>query len=236
MKIERIDDKTVKCFLSNEELEEYDIDYKDFVTRSDKAKEVVQEIIEQAEEEVGYKPPKYAFDLQIMMLPEEGLVLVLSDKDPAENKPNTPMQALRELMRICKEVEKKAQQEEATESSGAPARSENSEINKKKQKKAEEASKPQVAIFAFRNIGRVIEYAAVLPANLRINSTLYRMEDGTCYVYVEKGGASNERYSRACIQAMEFAALYAADEQKVRYLEEHGECLIREKALKKLRV
>ena len=63
MKIERIDDKTVKCFLSNEELEEYEIDYKDFVTRSDKAKEVVQEIIEQAEEEVGYKPPKYAFDL-----------------------------------------------------------------------------------------------------------------------------------------------------------------------------
>ena len=52
MKIERIDDKTVKCFLSNEELEEYDIDYKDFVTRSDKAKEVVQEIIEQAEEDV----------------------------------------------------------------------------------------------------------------------------------------------------------------------------------------
>ena len=236
MKIERIDDKTVKCFLSNEELEEYDIDYKDFVTRSDKAKEVVQEIIEQAEEEVGYKPPKYAFDLQIMMLPEEGLVLVLSDKDPAENKPNTPMQALRELMRICKEVEKKAQQEEATESSGAPARSENSEINKKKQKKAEEASKPQVAIFAFRNIGRVIEYAAILPANLRINGTLYRMEDGTCYVYVEKGGASYERYSRACIQAMEFAALYAADEQKLRYLEEHSECLIREKALKKLRV
>ena len=235
MKIERIDDKTVKCFLSNEELEEYDIDYKDFVTRSDKAKEVVQEIIEQAEEEVGYKPPKYAFDLQIMMLPEEGLVLVLSDKDPAESKPNTPMQALRELMRICKEGEKKVQQEEATERSGAPAQSESSEKNKKKQKKTEEAPKPQVAIFAFRNIGRVIEYAAVLPANLRINSTLYRMEDGTCYVYVEKGGASYERYSRACIQAMEFAGLYAADEQKLRYLEEHGECLIREKALKKLR-
>ena len=185
MKIERIDDKTVKCFLSNEELEEYDIDYKDFVTRSDKAKEVVQEIIEQAEEEVGYKPPKYAFDLQIMMLPDEGLVLVFSEKEPLENK------------------------------SGAQLL--------------------QFAIFAFRNIGRVIEYAAVLPANLRINSTLYRMEDGTCYVYVQKGGASYERYSRACIQAMEFAALYAADEQKIRYLEEHGECLIREKALKKLR-
>ena len=105
MKIERIDDKTVKCFLSNEELEEYDIDYKDFVTRSDKAKEVVQEIIEQAEEEVGYKPPKYAFDLQIMMLPDEGLVLVLSEKEPLENKSGAQLlQALQEMKRVFEAV------------------------------------------------------------------------------------------------------------------------------------
>lgn len=237
MKIERIDDKTVKCFLSNEELEEYDIDYKDFVTRSDKAKEVVQEIIEQAEEEVGYKPPEYAFDLQIMMLPDEGLVLVFSEKEPLENKNGAQLlQALQEMKRVFEEkkaeinanLEKSAQAEEASENA-------KNGKGKKGKKGAAEAQKPQFAIFAFRNIGRVIEYAAVLPANLRINSTLYRMEDGTCYVYVQKGGASYERYSRACIQAMEFAALYAADEQKIRYLEEHGECLIREKALKKLR-
>ena len=235
MKIERIDDKTVKCFLSNEELEEYDIDYKDFVTRSDKAKEVVQEIIEQAEEEVGYKPPKYAFDLQIMMLPDEGLVLVFSEKEPLENKNGAQLlQALQEMKRVFEE--KKAEIGAALEKSAQDEVAKNAGKNKKAKGKAEDAAKPQVAIFAFRNIGRVIEYAAILPANLRINSTLYRMEDGTCYVYVQKGGASYERYSRACIQAMEFAGLYAADEQKVRYLEEHGECLIREKALKKLRV
>lgn len=61
MKIQRVDDKTVKCFLSKEELEEYQIDYKDFIMRNEKAKEVVQEIIQQAEEEVGYKPPRFAF-------------------------------------------------------------------------------------------------------------------------------------------------------------------------------
>ena len=152
MKIERIDDKTVKCFLSNEELEEYEIDYKDFVTRSDKAKEVVQEIIEQAEEEVGYKPPKYAFDLQIMMLPDEGLVLVLSEKEPLENKSGAQLlQALQEMKRVFEEkkaeigaAEKKAQAGENAGESG------------KKNKKAAEAHKPHFAIFAFRNIGRVI--------------------------------------------------------------------------------
>ncbi|HCK47288.1 MAG TPA: hypothetical protein DHW13_03380, partial [Lachnospiraceae bacterium] len=178
MKIERIDDKTVKCFLSNEELEEYDIDYKDFVTRSDKAKEVVQEIIEQAEEEVGYKPPKYAFDLQIMMLPDEGLVLVFSEKEPLENKNGAQLlQALQEMKRVFEE--KKAEIGAALEKSAQDETAKNAGKNKKAKGKAEKAAKPQFAIFAFRNIGRVIEYAAVLPANLRINSTLYRMEDGT---------------------------------------------------------
>ena len=155
MKIERIDDKTVKCFLSNEELEEYEIDYKDFVTRSDKAKEVVQEIIEQAEEEVGYKPPKYAFDLQIMMLPDEGLVLVFSEKEPLENKNGAQLlQALQEMKRVFEE--KKA---EIGATLGKQAKEEtenNAGKNKKAKGKAEEAAKPQFAIFAFRNIGRVI--------------------------------------------------------------------------------
>jgi hypothetical protein len=156
----------------------------------------------------SHSPPKYAFDLQIMMLPDEGLVLVLSEKEPLENKSGAQLlQALQEMKRVFEEkkaeigaAEKKAQAGENAGESG------------KKNKKAAEAQKPQFAIFAFRNIGRVIEYAAVLPTNLRIDSTLYRMEDGTCYAYVRKGGASYERYSRACIQAMEFAALYTADD------------------------
>ncbi len=132
MKIERIDDKTVKCFLSNEELEEYEIDYKDFVVRSEKAKEVVQEIIEQAEEEVGYKPPKYAFDLQIMMVPDEGLMLVFSEKEPLENKNGAQLlQALQEMKRVFEE--KKA---EIGATLGILAKDE-TEINSGKNKKAE---------------------------------------------------------------------------------------------------
>ena len=161
-------------------------------------------------------------------------MLVFSEKEPLENKNGAQLlQALQEMKRV---FEEKKVEIGATLGKQAKEETENNAgKNKKAKGKAEEAAKAPVCNFAFRNIGRVIEYAAVLPANLRINSTLYRMEDGTCYVYVQKGGASYERCSRACIQAMEFAALYAADEQKIRYLEEHGECLIREKALKKLR-
>ena len=107
MRIERVDDKTVKCFLSNEELEEYEIDYKDFVLRSDKAREVVQEIIEQAEEEVGYKPPKFAFDLQIMMLPDQGLILTFSDRDPEVKESDQFIECLREIKKILQRTREK---------------------------------------------------------------------------------------------------------------------------------
>lgn len=104
MKIERVDEKTVKCFLSNEELEEYDISYKDFVTRSDRAREIVEEIMAQAVEEVDYKPPQFAFDLQIMILPEQGMILTFTERTPDDLKNSTNlMNYLREMRRILKE-------------------------------------------------------------------------------------------------------------------------------------
>lgn len=107
MRIERVDEKTVKCFLSNEELEEYQIDYKDFVLRSDKAREVVQEIIEHAAEEVGYKPPRFAFDLQIMMLPDQGLILTFSDRDPEMKESDQFIECLREMKKILQRTREK---------------------------------------------------------------------------------------------------------------------------------
>lgn len=225
MKIERVDDKTVKCFLSNEELEEYNIDYKDFIMRSEKAKEVVQEIIEQAEEEVGYKPPRFAFDLQIMMLPDQGLLLTFSEKDPLDSKDGSQiLECLKEMKQVLQKTKEKIgeKQSQPIPDAGVSAQD-------------EQPKRPEEAMFAFRSIGRVMEYASVLPANLRVHSELYVM-DGLYYLYMTKNAASYERYSRACIQAMEFSATFAADEDRLLHLREHGECLIADKALRKLRI
>jgi adapter protein MecA 1/2 len=227
MKIERVDDKTVKCFLSNEEMEEYQIDYKDFVMRSEKAKDMVREIIEHAEEEVGYKPPQFAFDLQIMLLQDKGLVLTLSEKEPFDSRDSEPLvEYLKEIKKSIDLLMKKDGQ-----SSGQIANSANSEYNGK----SVQAVQPDYALFAFERIGSVMEYATALPKNLRVSSELYCM-DGTYYLYLKKGSAAYERYSKACIQAMEFGSLYGADEDKCMHIKEHGECIIADKALKKLRL
>lgn len=231
MKIERVDDKTVKCFLSNEELEEYDIDYKDFVLRSEKAKEIVREIIEHATEEVGYKPPQFAFDLQIMMLPEQGLLLTFSEKEPFEGKEG---EQIVEYLRQMKNILQHAKDKLGVTTGNAAGGSGQAAIGTQQGAGAVQVERPDYAIFAFASLGRVMEYAAVLPGNLRVKSSLYKMED-IFYLYMQKGAASYERYSRACIQALEFANLYAADEGHLLLLKEHGECMIQERALKRLR-
>ncbi len=230
MRIERVDDKTVKCFLSNEELDEYDIDYKDFVLRSEKAREVVQEIIVQAEETVGYKPPRYSFDLQIMMLPEQGLVLTFSEREP-ESEPL--IECLREMKKVLLRAKEKvgmagkAGQESQSGAPSAPA-------EQAENVPSVPVRKPEFAIFAFSAIRDVMNFARVLPANLRVDSALYEMED-TYFLCLGKGHAAYERYSRACIQAMEFGSLYGAEENLLLRLEEHGRCLIQAKAIRKLR-
>ena len=254
MRIERVDDKTIKCFLSNEELEQYEIDYKDFVMRSDKAREVVQEIITQAKEEVGYEPPKYAFDLQIMMVPNQGMVLTFQEKDLADLQNNDfLMECLKEMQNLFKQgkvpkgelhfpenLMEMIGQMQAASPNGQVGKSSGQTDKAVGQEKGHGAKKqegplqPDFAVFAFRNIGRVMEYASVLPKNLRVKSALYAM-DGLYYIHMQKGGASYQRYSRACVQALEFAGLFAASEDRLDYLREHGECLIEEQALKKLR-
>lgn len=210
-----MDDKTVKCFLSNEELERYHIDYKDFVMRNEKAKEVVQEIIVQAEEEVGYKPPRFAFDLQIMVIPEEGLLLTFSEKEPDGEQ---LMECLREMRKAL---------EQAKETIGA-----SETAGKQSEKQA--VKPPAFAAFAFSSLRNVMDYAAALPSNLRVESELYELQ-GVYYLILRRGHASYQRYSRACIQAMEFAGLYSAEENRIQVLREYGTCLIAEKAVKKLR-
>ena len=246
MKIERVDEKTVKCFLSNEELEQYDISYKDFVTRSDKAREVVEEIMAHAVEEVDYKPPRFAFDLQIMVLPDQGMILTFTEKTPEDIKNRANLIGyLREMRRILKEklgldgstIAGLLAQAMVTAAQGAAgeASPEQKQEDGSSAKPQAEPEKPRFAIFRFASMRSLCAYAGMLPRNLRVASRLYR-EGDTYYLYLERGGASYERYSRASIQALEFGELYAAGEDKLAYLEEHGECLIGQKALARLRL
>ncbi len=235
MRIKRVDEKTVKCFLTNEELEAYEIDYKDFVMHSDKAKQVVQEILEQAAVEVGYKPPKFAFDLQIMVLQDQGILLTFSESDGLGGHAKQLLDCLKDMQQTLHQSKEQLGMLDAMIDSGASDMEAQQPVEDASEvKQPVMAKKSDQAIFVFESIGDVMGYAAVLPATLRVQSALYEMK-GRYYLYINKGGAAYERFSRACIQAMEFGKLYSAQPDQRLLLEEHGQCLIEDRAIQKLR-
>lgn len=231
MKFERIDDKTVKCYISMEEMQEYDITYKDFVIRSEKAKEIVEEIIIRATEEVGYRPPQFALDLQIMMMPEQGMVLTFSEKMPDDIAKNpSVLEYLKEMKKLMDSGRfgDGKKREDGYEDSLLP------EVDT--EGRAQQAKvQPDYAVFAFSTMRDICNYVNRLPKTLRVKSCLYE-EKGVYYLYVEKGGASYARYSRACILALEYGTLYGASIDKLVYLDEHANCLLPEKAIQKMRL
>ncbi|MCI8542369.1 MAG: adaptor protein MecA [Lachnospiraceae bacterium] len=168
------------------------------------------------------------------------MILTFSDRDPEIKESDQFIECLKEMKRILQRTREKIGGGNADASGNGDAQSAGqdqngaADANGTDAKGARQVSRPTFAVFAFAELGRIIEFASMLPANLQVESSVHVM-DGLYFLYLLKGRASYERYSRACIQALEFASLYAAEPSQTAQLEEHGECLIAEKALKKLR-
>ena len=244
MKIERIDDKTIKCYLTKDELAYYKVDYSDFISRSENAQRLLREIIEQAKSEVGYQPPKIAFEMQIMMVPEQGMVLTFSEKDPAMG---VDADKISGFIDTLKQLLEHVQSEQGgitgplgalpglgqgglalptPQASMAPAEMGSGEHNP--------AMDVNEAVFMFNFLSDFIEYAQGLPRGIRIESTLYKMGE-SFFLHIGRGGASYDRFSRSCVQALEFSQLYSAGPGCDETLREHGEVMIASKAVNRFR-
>ena len=205
MKIERVDDKTIKCYLSKDELAYYQVDYSDFISRTENAQRLLREIIETAKSEVGYHPPKIAFEMQIMMVPEQGMVLTFSEKDPAMG-----------VLSLPAPVQNTPAAKAGGKEQSAPA----IDVND--------------AIFMFTYLSDFMDYAQGLPRGIRIDSTLYKMGE-EFYLHIARGKASYDRFSRSCVQALEFSQLFSAGPGCDEVLKEHGEVIIATKAVNRFR-
>ena len=81
MDFRRIDKNTVQCILSEEEMSAYGFRIEDFFSNQEKAREFLEHLVERAEEEIGYEAHSGMVSMQIMKLPDNGIVITLSERD-----------------------------------------------------------------------------------------------------------------------------------------------------------
>jgi len=101
MTFKRIDESTIRCIVTEEDMEENGLELDDFFTQSDKAQNFLREMVEQATEEVGYEAAQGMVSLQIMPLPNHALAITFSEIETDELQ--AVMENLRALLQDVKD-------------------------------------------------------------------------------------------------------------------------------------
>ena len=216
MKYKKINDATVQCIVSADDMSEYGLTLSDIFERNERGEEFLRDIIERAHAEVGYQINNGNIAMQITPLKDNGLVVTFTDEGPA---------AFKEMLQNLKEV----LQEFSAELAGQEER-ERSRVAAQKAGEYDENRR----MFVFASMHETMQYAATIPNTYSVKSHLYK-EGGDYYLVLEKNRLSYKAFNRISAQAVEFGNLIAVSEERMQYLEEHGECLIRNRAVSRLR-
>ena len=193
MKYKKINEATVQCIISEEDMEEYGLTLADIFERNEKGEGFLRDVVERAHDEVGYRLNGDNIAMQITPIRDEGLVITFSDEGIA---------GFQNMLEHIKEVLSGLDPESMREAARAIA---GREIVKGS------CFDDTCRIFLFASMNHVMRYCAAIPAGLSVKSHLYKLHD-TYYLVVEKQRLSKKNFNKISAQAVEFARLVAPSE------------------------
>ena len=229
MTFKRIDESTIRCIVTEEDMEENGLELDDFFTQSDKAQDFLREVVEQASEEVGYDSGQGMVSLQIMPLPNHGLAITFSESESKEWQ-----DVMENIKGIIEDVRERVKEKGTLQDGDAQEKEEEvSAVMIPADKGKREIEK--IRLFAFVNLRFAIQYAKTVQEKGAVRSTLYKDKaNNVFYMTLEKGRLSTHKYNVLCSNATEFAT-YMVDGQRILdYLKEQGEILVENRAVKVL--
>ena len=248
MEFIRINDNMIKCLVSDEDLEQYDVSIEDFFTRTENALDFIHEIMKMAEEEVDYKPDGPLTSLQIAPTPDKGLAIFLTEKSQVDLK--SMLQNLQKGLgveisdSIIKKVENSTPGEQADFLKKLTENLHN-EIKKnapvKKDAVREVQPSPRLSslehkIFSFDCLSDVYGYAKAVEMPGTIGSALYKDEQkGLYYLMIERKDVSVQTLAGVYLTAYEYGHFVSEKDEYAEYIREHYECIIEEDAIGKLK-
>lgn len=217
MEYKKINDATVQCIITAEDMLEYGLTLSDIFERNEKGEGFLRDIIERAHDEVGYTVNGESIAMQITPLQDKGLAVTFTNESPMGF-----LDILQHLKEVLQGVSAELGRQDEEERLAAA------------QNKQTEVYEDNRRMFVFATLHQVMQYTAAIPKNLSVKSQLYK-EGEAYYLVVEKNRLSYKMFNKISAEAVEFGNLIAVSKERMLYLEEHGECLIADRAVSRLR-
>ena len=235
MKLEKIDDNSIKCTLSSLDLSSRNLNLRDMTYGSQAAKRLFNEMMQKAKEEVGFSIENTPLMIEAIPLQGGAVQLIISKVDDPEELDTRfskfsaagsgqngwiselatqILEGAQGLMKQLKETEEEPGVAEEKKESGDEG----------------------IRLYRFRTLDRVIDAAkAVSYCDLGANS-LYKAEDKKgYYVSLHSKGEDIDSLNRAANLLLEYGERVNGGSATEAYYKEHMEQLIQENALQKLK-
>jgi len=228
MEFIRINENTVRCIVTEEDMKEYDVQIDDFLKNRSNVQEFLHTIVERATDEVGYEPKDGMLAMQIMMLPKNRLAITFSERSDNTGDISELIQQVAGAT-----LEKAASLRELFDG-------ENTDQEEKQTKKKNAGRKKSaitgVKVYEFHNLQDFEKLCRVISDKLTVKSSLYKdTVKNRYYVIFEKGRLSKVNFELVCRTASEYGNFLSDKPDRKAYIEEHFECLIAAKAVKIIR-
>lgn len=251
MEFERIGKNTIQCHMTVEEMNEYGLRIEDFFTNQEKSRDFLEQLVERAEEEIGYEVEGGMISMQLMRMPDDSLIITFSDR--GEDGLHSMLNQIQNLAGMidgnaagaladaiaretgateeeCAHCEEdmKSFEESLKEST---TKYENS-LQQEKRKKAQNTSK----VYQFEKLSALESFVETLEMSKNIPSKLYKdTKSGSWYLLIKKGKLKLEEYQTICHRIQEYGVFLEGQPYKEQYCKEHYEVVIGKHALKTMK-
>ena len=261
MNISRMDDDSIRCILTAEDLEENGLNLEDFFRNSDHAREFLQTIVERAKEEVGYEFGGGALAMQVVPLPQNGLLITFSEK--ADSFLKGLSEHLKDIFQlggsseIADFVEQDSipQDQDRTkvienllkniiESKVEAIRSKGETVPKQqgqrkltqKQTDKNNTGISEFLLYQFESLDLMEQFCRYAEPGRYLKSMVYYLpETQKWYLAIWRGRMAEKSFRRFCTQALEYGRLITDQSSRMIYLQEHGQCILEKDAIQNLK-
>ena len=215
MKIRKINDTTINCIITQDDLKKHGIDLDDLFDRRKNAVEFIRRIILKAASSVNLNIKNDYTSMRISVLPDQSVSLTIS-QDPAESA-------------------KIREHKEMASGQGERKRDDKEVIRHASARRTQLTSDSGTYVFQFSSVMETAKCCRILASCRGIETSLYFVrETGAYYLLVAKGTDPSEDYSSIVLSLNEFGSMVSCDEITLAYLKEHSDCILRSRAAQQI--
>lgn len=232
MKFRRIDEDTVRCIVSKEDMQEFGIVLEDFFKNKSKIHDFLHEVVERAEQEVGYEPKEGLLSMQIMPISQNSIVITFTEKEDGgyDDMINNIKETVADIISE-NEADDELQSDDVIEDF-----EDEIEVNDEKDDLVEEnftvgrdyrnmLDYPKIMV-AMPTIQGLVDYCKAVNINKSIRSELYYLKNKDLYcLVIDKNRLSVNDFKTITRLAIEYSSNITNNKKIIAYVREQGEVI-----------